>query len=290
MSEKFCLKWNSFSENIANSLCFLREEKNLFDVTLVSDDHKQISAHKLVLSASSEYFREIFRKGIMPQSQLMLCLAGVNFQELNNALEYIYSGEIKIHQEDLERFLEIAERFKLKGLAGAKQEGDKDIKEERPTEQYVNNQHLKMTLNDRFSEIPEKHSMNNLLLPEAEAFPMAKNSVEKINPFDNSLPILNTSVSSINPVIISDTFNSLEELDQKIDGEMLKESDGMWRCGRCPRVSKKKGHIKEHIEVHFDNLSFHCPHPQCGKKFRTRVSFRMHISKQLCAGSQVSPL
>ena len=105
----------------------------------------------------------------------------------------------------------------------------------------------------------------------------------------------NTGLSSVNPVIISDTFNSLEELDQKIDGEMLKESDGIWRCGRCPRVSKKKGHIKEHIEVHFDNLSFHCPHPQCGKTFRTRVAFRMHFSKskcfqQFCAWSQVSTL
>ena len=254
MSEKFSLKWNSFRDNIANSLSFLREDKNLFDVTLVTNDHKQISAHKLVLSASSEFFREMFRKAIMPQTQLMLCLDGVNFHELNNALEYIYNGEIKIYQEDLERFLEIAERFKLKGLAGAKQEGEKNIKE-------------------------ESNTMNYLFSSEAVEPLMTKNSseIEEMNFFDNSLPIVNTGISSINPVIISDTFNSLEELDQTIDGEMSKESDGMWRCGRCPKISKKKSHIREHVEIHFEDLSFPCPH--CDRTFKTRCTFRAHISK-----------
>ena len=131
-------------------------------------------------------------------------------------------------------------------------------------------------LNNSFSEIPEKYTMN--YVPEAEAFPMAKNSAQqKINPFDNSLQIVNTSISSVNPVIISDTFNSLEELDQTIDGEMSKESDGMWRCGRCPKISKKKSHIREHVEIHFEDLSFPCPH--CDRTFKTRCTFRAHISK-----------
>ena len=90
--QMFCLKSNSFKDNIVKSLGYLRQEKNLFDVTLVSDDHNHVSAHKLVLSASSEYFRDIFRKSNLPQSQMLLCLEGVNSQELNNVLEYMYNG------------------------------------------------------------------------------------------------------------------------------------------------------------------------------------------------------
>ena len=61
MSEKFCLKWNDFDSNVCKSFGILRNEEYLQDVTLVSDDHKKVVAHKLVLSACSEYFRDIFK-------------------------------------------------------------------------------------------------------------------------------------------------------------------------------------------------------------------------------------
>ena len=50
MSEKFCLKWNDFHSNVSKSFGLFRNEEYLHDVTLVSDDHHQVSAHKLVLS------------------------------------------------------------------------------------------------------------------------------------------------------------------------------------------------------------------------------------------------
>ena len=53
-SEKNCLKWNDFQVNVSKSFSSLKKEKDLFDVTLVSDDEDHISAHKVVLSASSE--------------------------------------------------------------------------------------------------------------------------------------------------------------------------------------------------------------------------------------------
>ena len=54
--EKFCLKWNDFKANVSSSFNVLRKEEELFDVTLVSDDEHHIAAHKLILSASSEFF------------------------------------------------------------------------------------------------------------------------------------------------------------------------------------------------------------------------------------------
>ena len=57
--EKFCLKWNDFQTTVSQSFGKLRQEKDFFDVTLVSDDEKQIQAHKLVFSSSSEFFKNI---------------------------------------------------------------------------------------------------------------------------------------------------------------------------------------------------------------------------------------
>merc|ERR1712013_248462 len=55
-AEKFCLRWNDFESNISVAFRELREEKDFFDVTLACED-SQISAHKVILSACSPFFR-----------------------------------------------------------------------------------------------------------------------------------------------------------------------------------------------------------------------------------------
>ena len=60
--DKFCLKWNDFQTTVSQSFGLLRKEKDFFDVTLVSDDQVQVSAHKLVLSACSSFFKTILKQ------------------------------------------------------------------------------------------------------------------------------------------------------------------------------------------------------------------------------------
>ena len=118
MSEKFSLKWNDFQSNISKTFGSVRTEEYLCDVTLVSDDSRQVSAHKLVLSACSEYFKDIFRKN-QKHNHLLLCLDGITSNDLTNVLDYIYNGEVLVFQDDLDRFLEMAQKFKLDGLLGS---------------------------------------------------------------------------------------------------------------------------------------------------------------------------
>ena len=122
MSEKFCLKWNDFHSNVSNSFGLLRNEDYLHDVTLVSDDNKQVSAHKLVLSACSEYFRDVFKNNNKPNAHPLLCIGGVSSDDLRNIMDYIYNGEVQLYQEKLDNFLSIAQRLKLEGLIGSNSE------------------------------------------------------------------------------------------------------------------------------------------------------------------------
>ena len=46
----------------------------------------------------------------------LLCLSGVNSQDVKNVLDYIYNGEVKMVEEEFEQFLKIAKRFKLEEL------------------------------------------------------------------------------------------------------------------------------------------------------------------------------
>ena len=87
MSEKFKLKWNDFQSNVSNSFELLRNENYLHDVTLVSDDNLQISAHKLVLSACSDYFKNILKHSKHPHYHPLVCLSGVSSEDLNNIVD-----------------------------------------------------------------------------------------------------------------------------------------------------------------------------------------------------------
>ena len=88
--DEVCLKWNDFESNVSKSFGLLRNECYLHDVTLVGDDNKQVSAHKLVLSASSEYFKNIFKNN-NKHAHPLLCLDGIASEELGNIMDYIYN-------------------------------------------------------------------------------------------------------------------------------------------------------------------------------------------------------
>ena len=59
-NEHFCLKWNNFQKNIVAALGNLKLDEDFVDVTL-SCEGKTIKAHKVILSACSDYFRDVFR-------------------------------------------------------------------------------------------------------------------------------------------------------------------------------------------------------------------------------------
>ena len=114
MSANFCLKMNDFFSNVTKTFSKLRKEEDFYDVTLVTDDQKQMSAHKVVLSSCSEYFKHILKQN--NHSHPLMCLEGIKSNELTNILDYVYNGEVNIQHGDLERFLFFAHRFKLEGL------------------------------------------------------------------------------------------------------------------------------------------------------------------------------
>ena len=94
MAEKYFLKWNDFQVNVSSSFKVLRQEKDFFDVTLVGDDERHIAAHKIILSSSSDFFKNILRK--ISHSNPLIYITGVNSSELKHVLDYIYEGEVQL--------------------------------------------------------------------------------------------------------------------------------------------------------------------------------------------------
>ena len=112
-SEKFCLKWNDFESNVSFAFRELRDDRDFFDVTLACEE-EQISAHKVILSACSPFFKNLLRKN--PHQHPLLYLKGISFREIQSVLNFMYHGEANIAQDDLNNFLAVAEDLKVKGL------------------------------------------------------------------------------------------------------------------------------------------------------------------------------
>ena len=115
LSEKFTLKWNDFVENVAESFANLRNEEDFFDVTLVSEDLQQLTAHKVVLSSCSPVLKYLLKSSSHPHP--VLFLKGARFRDLEYIVDFIYSGQVDIPQEHLNDFLQLAQDLKLKGIS-----------------------------------------------------------------------------------------------------------------------------------------------------------------------------
>jgi len=119
--ENFCLRWNDFESNLSTAFAELRNDADLCDVTLATDEDS-VGAHKLVLSACSPQLKEMIRKhlrlsgGNASSQNMMIYLRGVRHADLVSVLEFMYCGSVNVAQEDLNSFLAVAEDLKVKGL------------------------------------------------------------------------------------------------------------------------------------------------------------------------------
>ena len=61
-NDKFCLQWNSFSENTISTFGSLREDTDFTDVTLACEDGYQVETHKVILISASPFFLNLLKE------------------------------------------------------------------------------------------------------------------------------------------------------------------------------------------------------------------------------------
>ena len=119
-SEKLCLKWNNFQENLNSAFGGLRNDQDFADVTLVCEDGTQIVTHKVILASSSPFLMEILKKNKHPLP--LIYMRGLKAEALVAMVDFLYYGEANVNQESLDIFLSLAEELRLKGLTGSSTE------------------------------------------------------------------------------------------------------------------------------------------------------------------------
>ena len=258
MSEKLCLQWNDFQDNVKSAFGNLRDSSDFVDVTLACEDGHQIEAHKVILAASSPFFQAILMRN--KHSHPLIYMRGLKSDDLIAMVDFLYCGEANVDQENLDSFLAIAEELQLKGLRGT----DEDINLK---ERELNRKPAQM---EPKPISPREQKMPRRRIP-------TKESTEFEPVGNNALVILPTR-----------TYFSgdLQQLDETVKSMMETSlnlvSNGKTQTrGKICKVCGKEGHetdIKRHIEAnHLEGVSIPCNH--CDKIFRSRDALRCHVSK-----------
>ncbi|XP_045467646.1 kelch-like protein 5 [Harmonia axyridis] len=81
----------------------------LCDVTLIAGNNgKRVQAHRLVLSAASEYFAVMFTGNLREAGESEITLGEVNGDILQSVVNYCYTGTIEIREDNVESLLSTA--------------------------------------------------------------------------------------------------------------------------------------------------------------------------------------
>ena len=255
-SEKLCLKWNHFQENINSAFRELRNDTDFADVTLACEDGTLFETHKVILASSSPFFMEILKKTKHPHP--LIFMRGVKAEELVALVDFLYYGEANVFQDNLESFLVLAEELRLKGLTGSTGE---------------NVQKDKIT-SDVFSK--------KISLTKKEQ----KDSVSYQKHIEQ--PKEEIKESSYLPVAVATINVDIQELDLQIksfmnlSGNMLTIGNRKVRGMIC-KVCGKEGdqtNIMTHIEANHVSTDFAHSCNICGKSSRSRRGLRHHKDRE----------
>ena len=239
MSEKLCLQWNDFQDNIKSAFGNLREDNDFTDVTLACEDGQQVEAHKVILAASSPFFQKLLGRNKHPHP--LIYMRGMKSEDLLAIVDFLYRGEANVFQENLDSFLHIAEELQLKGLMGKSENKPEDF------------------------EADEKPHFNTDMIPKT-TLKRKVSSTKILNPEEKTTLAIPKSFSG-----------DLDELEERVKSMMEKSQNKSTNgpnascladlCKVCGKEGKGSA-IKDHIEAnHLEGIVIPCN--LCDKTFRS---------------------
>ena len=164
-------------------------------------------------------------------------------------MDYIYQGEVQVLQNDLNGFLDVAQRLKIEGLIGNGEE--ENI--------HANDDDKKDLMDATF----EQKDNGMTVLDESLMDTLKQDTTIK-----RRAPKAERTVSVVSN---SSNFDPKAAVDDLVE----KTEDG-WRCKACGKISTSKttSDIRRHAEMHIEGLSFDCQ--LCDKTFRSRQNLAKH--------------
>ena len=244
------LAWSDFQINATQSFQCLRTNQDFSDITLVSEENHLIKAHRVILSAGSSFFKHVLTI-LEAHPNPLFYLKNVSSSDLSCLLDFIYCGEAKVPQKNLETFLKNAKDLGVFGLH-IESEPNKQIKYRETIVEDLEIKHDSKLL-DISQEMNGDYRTNNT---DTLTIPNEGNGDDYF--------------SKPGEEITDEHFS-------KVMNRMWVKNGNVWTCTECGQFkAKNKGHILDHVEIHIVGLQYPCD--ICSKIFKTSKNIKQHIS------------
>ena len=271
-SKVYTLKWKYLTSNLNSSLSDVFAENNFSDVTLVSDDQIPFQAHRYVLSAFSPVFKSMLQNH--PDSHPLIYLRGVNQQELDLILQFIYLGVTSVYHSNMNRFSQAAQDLKIKNLVDNTRMVDLENR------YYEHNQNIhENSDNQDQNDYVSTNETTNGKTPSSDEVQSGKQLHTRIECVigNEGNRILNNQTQSYHKGIQYYCkyckYNTIKQSNLRRHVENIHE--GLkYPCNQCNYKASQQSHLKSHQRSIHEGVKYSCT--QCGKQFTTQGEMRNH--------------
>ena len=306
-NNQYNIGWNTFQFYLQETRKKLYESRSYADVTLVSDDLVQFRAHRIVVSAASDKLRQLLE--INSSTNQILYLKGVQHQELESILQFIYLGQAKVFENRINIFAEVSKDLDITEL---NKEADNSIVEEPPAhktktptidesiiasdEELLLNESMDITssldveVDGRTEPTKQKRqyrkrkTISSMSTSLVAALDCGKDFNNKTCPdCDKTFSSKDTAkyhyLSMHQGVRVSCTqcdksFANPGNLHTHIKS---KHEGVTHKCDHCDKIYSNPGNLYTHIKSIHEGVTHKCDH--CDKTFSQKGNLRTHIKK-----------
>ena len=279
---KYSVTWHTYSDHLKTMMKELMMNEDFSDVTLVTEDKKQIHANINILSACSPLFKDILKKEKNCSS--IVYLRDIQFSEMESIMQYIYLGEATISEDRMREFLAVGRLLEIKEMCNAKPEPN------------TNNEPYDVIPSDVLIQMLDEEIVISGQLTESNVghLPPSDQDEDKMKPdastqiFDEELVISGQLTESNkkpsspsdqdeSPVIVVEREQTSNQGDKMEQGEL---SNNPSPC--VPDSPMNDGEEKTseesvvNIQSKLKRLRYVCDH--CKYKFATQTSLNKHIT------------
>ena len=224
--------WSDFQETTNKYISNMGSNHDFSDVTLACDDLELFQAHKVIISAGSQFFETILRK-TGGQTQPLVYLRGVSKAELEGVLAFLYTGQTRVSKLGLDSFLALARDLGVRGFA--QQDGNGITQTEFDT------------IHDDAQTIKTEVQISN------DAIPSGKDNL-KIS----SDKLVEDQLKDISPKNFNPNRSAVWNYADKVDSDKCK-------CNLCGNIYNMKSGTTSGMRIHLTR--HHADIPEVAKDF-----------------------
>ena len=246
------LEWKVYESTTKSTFRNLYTDEAFADVTLACEGNKKVLAHRVVLSACSDFFKQILQ--MHPNPHPLIYLQGINTQDLILLKMFMYLGKATVENENMTSFISAAKLFL--------------------------NKESKMEIN-----APEITTKTTKDVSKSECVETLSEQVEEEF---NDMHMIPGQITHEKDILKSSNLKCFEKLqcDQcdwntldrdKLSKHYRDQHGPELCCAKCKFKTRRNYMLINHDKAKHQNIKFYCD--ICGLEFSTKDMVRSHKTK-----------